>query len=150
MIRLLKSRPQLMASFDSCDLPSRKALGCEIWNRPLKWMERATAIITGIIIIEDCGTERVVYSGPVEFDGESEMGGPVRRINVPPSDTGVSIGIVVIFPSAGSVHLYGQTQQILPGKYNVVIQVEENGRTWPFSKGLHVTAESPFAVWVES
>lgn len=144
-------RPQLKADFLSCDMRSRHVLGCEVWNEIAgpKWIKRDTALsVTGSVTIEQLQARRVIHSAPIEFEGDSELAGPRRRVDIPPGDNGVSIALVDVFQGVGSVHLhYGEP--IGPGEYAVFIGLEEGGRSWRFSKKLLVTTVSPYAQWTE-
>ncbi len=146
--RSFLTRPKLIAWFDSCDLPSRKVLGYEICNLPLKWLKRETASVTGRLTIEDQAACRVVHASAIEFEGENALSGPVRRAEIPPSDDGVSIGIVDVFDK-GSVHVHWNQKRLASAKYEIVIQLAENGRTWRFSKLLFVTQHAPYAEWID-
>lgn len=148
ILSLIFGDPELKAFFDSCEVDNSTVLGCEICNPPIidgclyyLGARRQTALgVRGQWAIEEPHSSRVLYRGNVLFVNDDLLSGGSSVIDIPPSESGLSIGMIQFYEGSKFAHVYGEIdKKLFPGQYRVYMSLESGGKSWSFEKDFSLT-----------
>ncbi|HEX76716.1 MAG TPA: hypothetical protein G4O12_09100 [Dehalococcoidia bacterium] len=157
--QMIFGKPKIELNFTTQFMDSDDVLQCEIYNRPIRSStlrklgvnRRAAEDIVTIFSIKKHHNEDIVFQGSLS-KMRSYTGTYAQRISLPASVLPAEFGIAIAHKDSGRVTVFTERPQVilLPGEYDVHIDIIVEGRRISKTKILSVTSGKPFAQWIDN